>query len=92
MNKIERASDKLMIAIIVLLIISTIIEVGFLVVYGTACFTKNQCVPPYFFGFGRYMAFPILQFEAYSTMSSQECIINGKEVNCSAFAEGGFQK
>jgi len=80
-------SQWLVVIIITIIIISLIAEVLFLGVFTYSCLVKDKCVIPFFFGYGRIMAFPIAGFgysSSYSSINSH-CSVNGVEVNCSEF-------
>jgi hypothetical protein len=78
--------------IVFLVFFALIIEAGFLGIVTYSCYIKDNCYVPYFYGYGRYMAFPIINLggstrgDSYmwtTNQSSYECFVNGKKVNCS---------
>ena len=97
--KIEHKSDKLMTVLIILVIALTIIEAGFLAIYGVKCMIKNECTLPYLFGLERVMAYPIIGFsnsysESYAYSSYNDtgsCTVrinDGEIINCSDIGPG----
>lgn len=89
MYEVNNAPNWFLIIIVVIVVFALIIEAGFLGMFFYSCYVKDQCIYPYFFGMGRFMAFPIV-WGGYSsqsfTNSYQECYVNGIKVNCSEFS------
>lgn len=83
---IYKTPNWFLVIITIAVIFALIIEVGFFGIFFYSCYVKNQCMIPFFFGFGRFMVFPII-WGGYSqqtfTDSYQECYANGIKINCS---------
>jgi hypothetical protein len=71
-----------LIIMVIIILLALIIEAGFLGVFFYSCYVKNQCMIPFFFGMGRWMAFPIMYGGGIS-ITEQHCSVNGVPINCS---------
>lgn len=88
MNK--KGQTWFLVIVSIVLILGLLIELGFLGMFYYSCYEKNQCMIPFFFGFGRYMAFPMVWgssseqiYNFHNMTQTQECYLNGNEINCS---------